>query len=75
VGGPFPSVSFELHTFLSLIATRQKFLTMYEDEDRVRGSFGTSGDDEGNWPRLVELKKKWDPKGIFKTGLMAEVPT
>jgi FAD/FMN-containing dehydrogenase len=49
-----------LHPF-STKRTYVNFQTADEDDDRVRASYGT------NYPRLVEVKRTYDPENVFRS--------
>ena len=63
-GGAFPSVSLFFFMAASQIPHLKRynaqFLGRHEVPSRVVASFGE------NWGRLVELKKKYDPTGLFR---------
>jgi hypothetical protein len=62
-GGAFPSVRqfFMMQSKSSQLESRNaQFLGRHELPARVAASFGE------NWERLVALKKKYDPTGLFR---------
>ncbi|KAF7289245.1 FAD-binding PCMH-type domain-containing protein [Mycena indigotica] len=61
-GGPFPSVP-PLHSSSSSTQPALQFLGRHEPASRVISSYGD------NWPRLVEIKKKYDPNNLFRNNI------
>ena len=61
-GGAFPSVRrfFMMQCNSSQMERTAQFLGRHELPARVAASFGE------NWERLVELKMKYDPTGLFR---------
>jgi Berberine and berberine like len=61
-GGAFPSVRqfFMMQYNSSQMERTAQFLGRHELPARVAASFGE------NWERLVELKMKYDPTGLFR---------
>ena len=61
-GGAFPSVSFLWYKreCLHVQWCNSQFLGRHEVPTRVAASFGE------NWERLVAVKKKYDPTGLFR---------
>ena len=64
-GGSFPSVSFLLIAQIKILICggdimMLQFFGRHEPPARVAASFGE------NWERLVALKKKYDPTGLFR---------
>ena len=52
----------ELHEALVPFSTGGVYVNVLGtgEEDRVRAAYGD------NYPRLVELKRKWDPENLFR---------
>lgn len=59
-GGAFPSVRSLLIVRMRVSFMNSQFLGRHEIPTRVAGSFGE------NWERLVAVKKKYDPTGLFR---------
>ena len=61
-GGPFPSVRIPLAPSISFAIPHHtfQFLGRSDSGDKTKASFGK------NWDRLAELKRKYDPKNLFR---------